>query len=331
MIRGGAQIDAGALTFGEFFLFWTFLNRFFTPVRDLAEKYNLLQSAMASAERVFTILDEDTRLPVPAEATKSDQLTEGIHFENVSFQYDEDTPVLTDVSFSVAPGETVALVGATGAGKSTVVNLLLRYYDPIAGKITIDGTDLRTFQPSEHRERFGLVLQDVAVMSRTLGENIDFDRGLGRDKILWAAEQVNATRLIERQEAGLDEVMKERGRTLSSGERQLVSFARALAGDPEILVLDEATASLDSETEALIQDALNKLTEGRTSIIIAHRLSTIRTADKILVFHRGELREEGNHDALMAENGIYARLYRLQYGAEAPQNGSSSNDSRTEK
>ena len=331
VMRGGAQIDAGVLTFGEFFLFWTFLNRFFTPVRDLAEKYNLLQSAMASSERVFNILDEDTTLPVPDAASEPKPLGQGIRFENVSFQYDEDTPVLTDVSFSVAPGETVALVGATGAGKSTVVNLLLRYYDPNNGSITIDGTDLRTYQPTEHRERFGLVLQDVAVMSRTLGENIDFDRGLGRDKILWAAEQVNATRLIERQEAGLDEVMKERGRTLSSGERQLVSFARALAGDPEILVLDEATASLDSETEALIQDALHKLTEGRTSIIIAHRLSTIRTADKILVFHRGELREEGNHDALMAENGIYARLYRLQYGADAPQNGSSSNDSRTEK
>ena len=316
VVRGGVAIESGVMSFGEFFLFWTFLNRFFTPVRDLAEKYNLLQSAMASSERVFHILDEDTRLPVPETPAEKTPLATAIRFEDVSFQYDEDTPVLKNVAFDVKKGETVALVGATGAGKSTVVNLLLRFYDPVAGKVTIDGVDLRDFEPSTHRSRFGLVLQDVAVMSRSLGDNIDFDRGLDRERLLWAAEQVNATRLIERQPNGLDEVMKERGRTLSSGERQLVSFARALAGDPEILVLDEATASLDSETEALIQDALNTLTEGRTSVIIAHRLSTIRGADKILVFHRGELREVGNHDELIAEDGIYARLYRLQYGSD---------------
>ncbi len=312
--RSGSQIAAGAMTFGEFFLFWTFLTRFFTPVRDLAEKYNLLQAAMASAERVFTVLDENSALPVPATPKEKAPLTGAIRFEGVSFRYDADTPVLSNVDFEVKKGETVAIVGATGAGKSTVVNLLLRFYDPDRGRVTIDGVDLREFAPDTHRTRFGLVLQDVAVLSRSIADNIDFDRNLGRDRLRWAAEQVNAGRLIDRQPHGFDEVMKERGRTLSSGERQLISFARALAGEPEILVLDEATASLDSETEALIQSALGKLTEGRTSVIIAHRLSTIRNADKILVFHHGELREVGDHDALIAKDGIYARLYRLQFG-----------------
>jgi len=324
VIRGGAQISAGSMTFGDFFLFWTFLNRFFTPVRDLAEKYNLLQAAMASSERVFSVLDEDTSLPVPQTPAQPRPMTGAIRFENVSFHYDEDTPVLKNVSFEVKKGETVALVGATGAGKSTVVNLLLRFYDPKEGKISIDGIDVRDFSSEEHRKRFGLVLQDVAVMSRSIADNIDFDRGLDRDRLLWAAAQVNATSFIDRQPHGIDEVMMERGRTLSSGERQLISFARALAGNPEILVLDEATASLDSDTEALIQDALAKLTSSRTSVIIAHRLSTIRNADQILVFHHGELRELGNHDSLVEADGIYARLYRLQFGSSSqtpPQTG----------
>jgi len=314
VIRGGAEIAAGETTFGAFFLFWTCLNRFFTPMRDLAEKYNLLQSAMASSERIFTILDADTALPAPREPVPRRPFEGSIRFEDVSFRYDADAPVLEGVSFEVRRGETVALVGATGAGKSTVVNLLLRFYDPDQGRITIDGVDIRDFAPDEHRRRFGLVLQDVAVLSRSIADNIDFDRGLPRARLFEAAAQVNASRFIERQPAGFDQVMKERGRTLSSGEKQLISFARALAGDPEVLVLDEATASLDSETEALIQDALGKLVRGRTSVIIAHRLSTIRDADRILVFHHGRLRESGRHEELIAADGIYARLYRLQFG-----------------
>ena len=316
VVKGGAQISAGTATFGEFFLFWTYLTRFFTPVRDLAEKYNLLQAAMAASERVFNLLDSDETLAVSARPQERRLLNDAIRFESVSFSYDGETPVLEEVSFSVKKGETVAIVGATGAGKSTVINLLLRFYDPDEGRITIDGIDVRDFALAEHRSRFGLVLQDVAVLSRSLAENVAFDREISRQRLAWALSQVNADRIVERAPGGLDEVMKERGRTLSSGERQLLSFARALAGDPEVLVLDEATSHIDSETEALIQDALGKLTEGRTSVVIAHRLSTVRNADRILVFHHGRLREEGRHRQLMEQDGIYARLYRLQFGGD---------------
>ncbi|MFQ5653362.1 MAG: ABC transporter ATP-binding protein [Planctomycetota bacterium] len=318
LVRGGVMIEMGGSTFGEFFLFWTYLTRFFTPMRDLAEKYNLLQAAMASAERVFSILDADSALPEATDPQEGTRLRGTIRFDNVCFSYDQKTPVLKHVSFEARRGETVALVGATGAGKSTVVNLLLRFYDPVTGRVEIDGLDVREVALAQHRSRFGLVLQDVAVFSRSIEENIAFDRGLDRERIVWAAEQVHARAFVERQGAGFDEVMKERGRTLSSGERQLLAFARALAGDPEILVLDEATSNIDSDTEALIQDALARLVEGRTSFIIAHRLSTIRNADRILVFHHGELREQGNHADLLARGGIYARLYRLQFGAERP-------------
>lgn len=317
VVKGGEQISAGTATFGEFFLFWTFLTRFFTPVRDLAEKYNLLQAAMAASERVFKLLDSDETLPAAKESRRRQPLTDAIRFESVFFSYDKETPVLEDVSFTVKQGETVAIVGATGAGKTTLINLLLRFYDPDSGRISFDGIDICEESLSEHRSRFGLVLQDVAVLSRSLGENIAFDREISRERLAWALSQVHADRIVERAPEGLDEVMKERGRTLSSGERQLLSFARALAGDPEVLVLDEATSHIDSETEALIQDALEKLTKDRTSVVIAHRLSTVRSADRILVFHHGRLREEGGHRQLMALDGIYARLYRLQFGGSA--------------
>lgn len=314
VVQGGQRIEAGTATFGEFFLFWTYLTRLFTPVRDLAEKYNLLQSAMASSERVFSVLDSDTSLPEGEHHSDEDlaPLNE-IRFEGVSFAYDPKTPVLQNVSFSVKKGETVAIVGATGAGKSTIINLLLRFHDPVSGSITLNGDDIRESSLVEHRERFGLVLQDVAVLSRTLGENIRFDRDIQRSKILEALEQVNGQDIIARQSQGLDEPMMERGRTLSSGERQLVSFARALAGNPEILVLDEATSHVDTETETRIQAAIDKMVEGRTSVIVAHRLSTVRKADRILVLHHGQLRESGTHNELVSQDGIYAKLVKLQF------------------
>ena len=319
VVQGGARIEMGTATFGEFFLFWTYLTRLFSPLRDLAEKYNLLQSAMAASERIFGILDTDSSLPEPqkvaAQASVPVTVGDGIRFENVSFSYDGETPVLEDVSFRVGRGETVAVVGATGAGKSTIINLLLRFHDPNQGSIIIGAEDIRDISVANHRERFGLVLQDVAILSRTLEENIRFDRDINRDRIVWALEQVRGSGIATRQKKGLDEPMMERGRTISSGERQLVSFARALAGDPEILVLDEATSHVDTETEALIQEAIEKLVEGRTSVIVAHRLSTVRKADRILVMHHGHLREEGRHEELVALNGIYARLVKLQFGS----------------
>lgn len=318
VIQGGQRIEAGTATFGEFFLFWTYLTRLFSPLRDLAEKYNLLQSAMAASERIFGILDTDSSLPEPevlATETKT-QIDNGdeIRFQGVSFSYDGETPVLDDVSFTVGDGETIAVVGATGAGKSTIINLLLRYHDPTTGSITIGGDDIRNTSLARHRQRFGLVLQDVAVLSRTLEENIRFDRDIDRDRIIWALEQVQGSAIVTRQKKGLEEPMMERGRTLSSGERQLISFARALAGDPRILVLDEATSHVDTETEALIQEAIDRLVEGRTSVIVAHRLSTVRKADRILVLHHGQLREQGSHEQLVALDGIYARLVALQFG-----------------
>ena len=318
VIQGGARIDAGTATFGEFFLFWTYLTRLFSPLRDLAEKYNLLQSAMASSERIFGILDTDSSLPEPVVVVDADDRsvtrTGEIRFDQVSFSYDGKTPVLENLSFTVASGETIAVVGATGAGKSTIINLLLRFHDPSSGSITIGDRDIRNQSLASHRERFGLVLQDVSVLSRTLEENIRFDRDLDRDRITWALEQVRGSAIVARQKLGLEEPMMERGRTLSSGERQLISFARALAGDPQILVLDEATSHVDTETEALIQDAIDRLVKGRTSVIVAHRLSTVRKADRILVMHHGQLREEGGHDQLVALDGIYARLVKLQFG-----------------
>ncbi|MCZ6793282.1 MAG: ABC transporter ATP-binding protein [Planctomycetota bacterium] len=302
------------LTLGNFFLFWYFLGRFFQPIRDMAERYNVLQAAMAAAERTFKILDTPESLNDPAEPRRLERIEGRVEFQNVSFAYRDDKPVLEDVSFTVEPGETVAIVGATGAGKSTVISLMSRFYDARKGSIRIDGVDVRDYRKADLRSRIGIVLQDVFIFSRSVLENIALDTdGISREDVERASAHVNAERFISRLPGGYDEALKERGRTLSVGERQLLAFARALVHSPDILVLDEATASVDSETEALIQDALGKLLEGRTSIVIAHRLSTVRRAQRIVVLHKGRVREIGTHAELMALGGIYKRLYELQY------------------
>ena len=314
--QGGHQLSLipASLTFGEFYLFWFFVGKFFQPIRDMADRYNVLQSAMAAAERVFQVLDTEPGIVDPDDPKPVDKLEGRLEFENIWFAYKDDEFVLRDVSFTVEPGQTVAIVGATGAGKSTIISLMSRFYVPQRGAIRVDGTDLSEFRKQEIRERIGVVLQDVFLFSRSIAENIRLgSEKISDEEIAQAAEHVNASRFVSKLPSGFDEVLTERGRTLSVGEKQLLVFARALAHDPDILILDEATANIDSETERLIQDALVKLLEGRTSIVIAHRLSTIRRADKIIVLHKGQVREVGTHEELLARAGIYRRLYELQY------------------
>jgi len=305
------------LTLGAFYLFWTLLERFFQPIRDMAERYNVLQSAMASAERLFRILDVDEALPqIPATArTPPPPDAPGhVKFKDVSFAYKDDEYVLQDVSFTVEPGQTVAIVGATGGGKSTIINLLSRFYDPQKGHIEMDGVDLRALDKQEVRRQVGVVLQDVFLFSRSVRENIRLgSENISDERVAECIRVVHADRFVERLEGSYDHVLTERGGSLSVGEKQLLAFARALAHDPRILVLDEATASVDTETEILIQEALERLFEDRTSIVIAHRLSTIRRADRILVVHKGRIRERGTHAELLDLGGIYSRLYELQY------------------
>ena len=320
--RGGIQLTATeqALTFGEFYLFWHFLGRFFQPIRDMADRYNILQSAMAAAERVFNVLDTPESIIDPASPLPAEKFRGGIEFDRVWFAYKDEEYVLKDISFSINPGETVAIVGATGSGKTTIVNLVSRFYDPQRGAILLDGADVREYGKRDLRARIGSVMQDVFLFSRSVRENLVLNASeITQERLLDCSRRANADGFIDRLPGGYDEVLSERGRTLSVGEKQLLVFARALVHDPDILILDEATAYVDSTTEALIQDAISKLLEGRTSIVIAHRLSTIQKADKILVLHKGELREQGNHEELLALGGIYHRLHELQYldtGAE---------------
>jgi ATP-binding cassette subfamily B protein len=312
---GGLSILDGTLTYGTLVAFLYLVHKFFLPVRELAEKYNILQSAMASSERIFQILDTPPQAADRPGARPAPPLRGHIEFDRVSFSYDGRTPVLRDVSFRVEPGKTLAIVGLTGAGKTTILNLLLRFYEPTSGAIRVDGYDVRELQAKSLRRQMGLVLQDVFLFAGTVEDNLRLgDPSITRERIEEAARAVHADRLIRRLPRGYETPVLERGAALSVGERQLLSFARALAFDPRILILDEATSSVDAETEQIVQQGLLQLLEGRTSIVIAHRLSTIQHADRILVLHRGQVREEGTHAELLRRDGLYRKLYRLQHG-----------------
>ncbi|MFP3942210.1 MAG: ABC transporter ATP-binding protein [Thermoanaerobaculia bacterium] len=321
---GGLRVLDGALSIGALIAFLQYAQRFYQPLSDLSDKYNILQAAMAASERTFRVLDTPVGIVSPEEAHRPgpEEVRGEIAFEGVSFAYKEGEPVLRDVSFRVAPGETLAIVGHTGAGKSTLANLLLRFYDAGAGRVAVDGVDVRRWELARLRRSIGLVLQDVFLFSGSLARNIRLDEpAIDDERVRWAAREVRALPFIERLPGGMDAEVKERGGGLSVGQKQLVAFARALAFDPRILILDEATSSIDTETEQLIQRALERLLRGRTSLVIAHRLSTVQKADRILVLHKGEVRELGTHQELLARRGIYYRLYQLQFRDQEAREG----------
>jgi ATP-binding cassette, subfamily B, multidrug efflux pump len=311
---GGGQALAGTVSLGALIAFLQYAQRFYQPLSDLSEKYNILQGAMASSERIFRLLDTPVGLESPPGAYAPRRVRGAIEFDQVRFSYLPGEPVLKGVSFRLQPGETLAVVGHTGAGKSTLANLLLRFYDLDSGAVRVDGVDVREWSLPVLRRAIGMVLQDVFLFAGTIAENIHLgDASIDDARLRWAAGEVHALPFIERLPGGMQAPVRERGAGLSVGQKQLIAFARALAFDPRILILDEATSSIDTETEQLIQQALERLLAGRTSVVIAHRLSTIQRADRILVMHKGEVREVGTHQELLALRGIYYRLYLLQY------------------
>ena len=311
---GGVQIVGGALTVGVLIAFFQYGMRFFRPIQDLSEKYNILQSAMAASERIFKLLDTQPQITSPADPVDVDSMSSRIEFDHVWFAYKEEDWVLRDVSFTIEEGETIAVVGHTGAGKTTLTNLLLRFYDVQKGSIRVGGVDVRDYDLMKLRKRFGIVLQDPYLFTGTIADNIRLGtEGISEAAIQKAADEVNLHDYIERLPEGFETQVRERGAGFSTGQKQLMSFARALAHNPQFLVLDEATSSVDTETEIRVREALGRLVEGRTSIVIAHRLSTIQRADRIFVMHKGRLRETGTHQQLLAMRGIYWKLYQLQY------------------
>jgi ATP-binding cassette subfamily B protein len=311
---GGLSVIAGTLTLGALVAFLQYSSRFYRPISDMSEKFNILQSAMASSERIFRLLDEPIGIASAPEPVRRDPAgAPHIVFDHVWFAYNGEDYVLRDVSFEVRPGQRVGIVGATGSGKTTIINLLMRFYDVSQGRILVDGVDIREMAIEDVRALYALVLQDVQIFSGTIESNIRLGQPLSREAVERAAAAVRADRFIAQLPQGLDTSIGERGATLSVGQRQLLSFARALAFNRPVLVLDEATSSVDTETELVIRDALEALMAGRTTVAIAHRLSTIQDMDVILVLHKGVLRESGTHQELLARRGIYYKLYQLQF------------------
>lgn len=311
---GGGEVVQNSIQIGDLFAFIQFTEMFFRPIRDLSEKYNILQTSMASSERIFKLLDNKTFIENPPNPIRLHDVKGDIQFKDVWFAYDDENYVLKNINLKINPGETVAIVGHTGAGKSTLINILTRFYDINKGSILINGIDIRKVDKRDLRKYISIVLQDVFLFSGTIQSNINMDNEeIGMEKIIDAAKTVGAHKFISSLPNQYNEEVKERGATLSVGQKQLISFARALAYDPKILILDEATSSIDTESEQLIQTAIEKLLVGRTAIVIAHRLSTIQNADKIIVLHKGEIKEIGNHQELLAKRGIYYKLYQLQY------------------
>jgi ABC-type multidrug transport system fused ATPase/permease subunit len=310
---GGGKVINEQLSLGSLVAFISYIQMFFRPIRDISEKYNIMQSAMASTERIVEFLDHREDILDPEDPQKPEKLEGHLEFKNVSFGYDKEGLVVKNLSFEVKPGEMVALVGATGAGKTTVVNLIERFYDPLEGEILLDGVDVRRRAQHELRSHIGLVMQDVFIFSGSLIDNILLGTERKRSGVLeQAVRQANADKLIQKLPAGFEHEIGEQGSNVSAGERQLLSFARALAHDPKLLILDEATSSVDPETERLIQEAILRMTKRHTTLVVAHRLSTIRTADRILVMHHGRIREQGTHDELMSLRGIYYKLNRFR-------------------
>ena len=314
VIAGGSHgVLTGTVSFGTMYIFLQYIKTFFEPIQDLAEQLSTLQSAVASAEKIFTLLDEKPLIHDPEKPVQPAEIRGRIEFRNVWFAYDNENFILRDVSFVIEPGQKVAFVGATGAGKSSILNLSGRYYDIQKGEILIDGVNIKDLSRDQIRRAIGQVQQDVFIFTGDVKSNIRLrEESISDEAIREASRQVNADRFIDRLPGGYDERVTERGSTFSAGQRQLLSFARTLAFDPSILILDEATANIDTETEQWIQEALETLMTGRTTIMVAHRLSTIQHADKIIVMHKGKIRESGTHQELLDQDGIYRKLYQLQ-------------------